>query len=94
LIAARVAVRVQPGARAAGFAGRAADGAWKLKVRAPAREGEANEAVCELLAERLGVPRGRVRIARGLTARAKTIEVDGLTQQEVDARLARIEEKQ
>ena len=92
MIAARVAVRVQPGARAAGVAGQAADGAWKLKVRAPAREGEANEAVCELLAELLGVPRRRVRIARGLGSRAKTIEVDGLTQQEVDARLKRGEE--
>jgi uncharacterized protein len=73
----------------AALAGRGADGVWKLKVRAPAREGQANEAVCELLAERLGVPRGRVRVSRGASSRGKTIEIEGLTQQEVEARLTK-----
>ena len=72
------------------LAGRAADGAWKVKVREPAREGRANEAVVALLAEGLDVPRTRVRVARGMTSRSKTIEVDGLTEQEVEARLAAV----
>ena len=66
-----------------------AAGVWKLKVRARAIEGRANEAVRELIAERLGVPKGRVRITRGASSRGKTIEVDGLTQEQVEALLKR-----
>ena len=74
----------------AALAGRAGDGVWKVKVREPAREGRANEALAALLAEWLDVPRARVRVARGMASRSKTIEVDGLTEQEAEARLAAV----
>ena len=90
---ARLVVRVQPGARVEEIAAPGPDGVWKLKVREPAREGRANEAVCDLLAERLHVARGRVRVARGMASRSKTVEVDGLTQQELEARLRRTQEE-
>jgi uncharacterized protein len=92
-VGARLVVRVQPGARVEEIVEPGADGVWKLKVREPAREGRANEAVCELLAERLQVSRGRVRVARGMATRNKTIEVNGLTQQELEARLRHREEE-
>lgn len=88
-MSARLLVRVQPGARVAEVGEQDAAGAWRLKVRAPAREGRANEAVRELLAQRLDVSASRVRVTRGQSSRSKTIEVDGLSQQEAEARMAR-----
>lgn len=43
----------------------------KLRVRAAAEGGEANRAVTELLAKRLGVPKRAVRLVSGATARIK-----------------------
>lgn len=65
------------------------DGAVKVKVREPAREGRANEAVSVLLAEHLRLPRRAVRVVRGLGSRDKVVDVEGLS---VEALEARIEE--
>ena len=86
-MSARVLVRVQPGARVAGLVGREADGALKVKVREPAREGRANQAVEALLAERLRVPPSTVRVVRGAASRNKWIEVVGLEPETLEARL-------
>ena len=77
---------MQPGARRAGLE-RTADGVVKVKVREPAREGRANEAVTALLAERLGVPRGAVQVVRGAGSREKTIEVRGLASEALESRI-------
>lgn len=84
----RLPVRVQPGAREAALMGREADGVWKVKVREPAREGRANEAVERLLAERIGVPRRAVRVIRGAASRSKLVEVEGLGPEALETRLA------
>jgi uncharacterized protein (TIGR00251 family) len=44
-------------------------------VRAPAREGRANEAVVALLAKHLAVPKSSLRVVRGEKARKKIIEI-------------------
>jgi uncharacterized protein (TIGR00251 family) len=49
----------------------------KVRVRAIAEGGEANRAVTELLAQRLGVPKRDVRVLSGTTSRVKQIAVDG-----------------
>jgi hypothetical protein len=49
----------------------------KVRVRAIAEGGEANRAVMELLAGRLGVPRRNVRLIAGATSRMKQVAVDG-----------------
>ena len=49
----------------------------KVRVRAIAEGGEANRAVTELLAKALGVPKAKVRVLSGATARLKQIAVDG-----------------
>jgi uncharacterized protein len=85
----RLRVRVQPGARSEGIE-RAPDGVLKVKVRQPAREGRANEAVTELLARRLGVPRGSVQVVRGAGSREKTIEVRGLASEALTSRLGTV----
>jgi uncharacterized protein (TIGR00251 family) len=51
-----------------------ADG-YTVRVRAAPQDGKANEAVIRLLARHFGVTRSAVRIARGLTARNKIIEI-------------------
>jgi uncharacterized protein (TIGR00251 family) len=46
-----------------------------VKVKEPAREGRANQAVVELLAEHFKVPKSQVTILHGLRSRNKIIEV-------------------
>ena len=83
----RLRVRVSPGARRGGVAGRVGE-VWKVRVTAPAEGGRANEAVVRLLAEALDVPRRRVSLVSGHTARDKVVELDGVEAAEVERRLA------
>ena len=46
-------------------------------MRAAPSEGEANAALCRLLAKALGIPPGRVAIVGGATSRLKRVKVDG-----------------
>ena len=62
--------------------------ALRVRVMAPPAGGAANEAVRELLAERLGCARSRVEIVRGHTARTKIVRIAGLAPGEVATRLA------
>ena len=61
--------------------------ALKVKVHAPAVEGRANEALCEFLADTLGIPRRDVRVLRGQTSRQKVLAIDGLELAAVKSRL-------
>lgn len=49
---------------------------WKVRLRAPAVDGKANEALVEFLAEVLQLPRSRVQLRKGHTARIKCLEID------------------
>ncbi len=62
-------------------------GTCKVKVKEPAQEGRANQAVTVLLAEWLQVPRRAVRVVHGLGSRDKQVEVEGLGIEEVEARI-------
>jgi uncharacterized protein (TIGR00251 family) len=59
----------------------------KARVAAPPVEGEANAALVKLIAKALRLPRSAVRIASGETARIKVLEIDGLDEAAVRARL-------
>lgn len=61
---------------------------WVVACHAPPSEGRANEEVLELLSEALTIPRARLRWVRGARVRRKTIEVDGLSGEEIARRLA------
>ena len=55
----------------------------KIKVTAPPVDAAANQALIELLAEKLDCPRGRVELIRGKTSRHKTVKLHGFTPEEV-----------
>lgn len=79
-------VRVQPRASKDEIAGEM-DGALKVRLRAPAVEGRANEALVEFLAELLKTPKSAVRILSGDRSRTKRIEIRGVTWQQIEALL-------
>jgi uncharacterized protein (TIGR00251 family) len=81
-------VRVQPRASKDEIAG-VMDGALKVRLRAPALEDRANEALCEYLAEVLKTPKAAVRILSGHHSRSKRVEVRGVTEQQVLALVTR-----
>jgi uncharacterized protein len=72
-----VSVRVQPRARRDELAGERA-GALLVRVTAPPVDGKANAAACRLIARRLRIAPGRVRVVLGATARDKLVDVEGI----------------
>lgn len=88
---ARLPVKLTPGASADRIDGwdADADGRPVLKVRVRARpvEGEANAALILLLAKSLGVSKASVSLARGGQSQLKMIEVAGLDDDDLRARL-------
>jgi uncharacterized protein len=83
---ALLSLRVVPRASKAKL-GRDDQGQLKAWVTAPPVDGEANEAVCLLLAKTLDVPRSKVEVVSGHAHRSKTLKITGLCQVEVDRRL-------
>jgi uncharacterized protein (TIGR00251 family) len=75
-------VRVQPRASKDEVTGEMG-GALKVRLRAPAMEGRANEALVEFLAEVLKTSRSAVSILSGERSRVKRIEIRGVTRQQV-----------
>src|SRR6185436_1046101 len=86
--AVRLALRVQPGAKRTALVARLAGGEWKVAVAAPPVDGRANDAVVELMSDLLGVKRSQVTLVRGASARSKVVEVEGLSAEAADQRLA------
>jgi uncharacterized protein (TIGR00251 family) len=58
----------------------------KARLTAPPVDGAANEALQELLAERLALPRRAISIVRGAASRQKVVEIVGLTLEDVKQR--------
>jgi uncharacterized protein len=81
-------VRVQPRASKDEIAGEMG-GALKVRLQAPAVENRANESLIEFLAQVLKTPKSAVRILSGDRSRTKRIEIRGVTQQQIQALLAK-----
>ncbi|MFN8160279.1 MAG: DUF167 domain-containing protein [Solirubrobacterales bacterium] len=82
----KLAIRVQARSRREEIAGSRA-GRLLVRVKAPPVDGRANESARRLLAKRLGVPAGRVRILAGSSSRDKLVEVEGVEAAELRRRL-------
>lgn len=76
-------VRVQPRASRDEVAG-SIEGALKIRLRAPAVENRANEALVEFLAGVLKTSKSAVRIRSGEQSRTKRVEIVGVTRQQVE----------
>lgn len=61
--------------------------ALKIKVRAPALEGRANDALLSFLATKLSAPRRNVTLLHGDKSRQKIVAIAGLDLAEVKRRL-------
>jgi uncharacterized protein (TIGR00251 family) len=61
--------------------------ALKIKVHAPALDGRANDALCEFLADELGLPKRAVTLLQGDKSRQKLLRIAGLTLAEVKTKL-------
>jgi uncharacterized protein (TIGR00251 family) len=79
-------VRVQPRAKRSELGGVRA-GALVVRVAAPPVEGKANAAVCALLASAAGVPKSRVSVVRGASAREKVVRLEGVSAEALRAAL-------
>ena len=84
---ARLEIRVAPRAGQTAIGGFDAAGRLVVRVAAAPVEGRANEALCALLAGALKIPRRRVRLVRGEKGRTKLVEIEGLTDLELRAKL-------
>jgi uncharacterized protein len=85
----RLAIKAFPNAPRDSLAGWLGE-ALKVKIRAPALEGRANDALCAFLAQEFGLPRPAVALIRGGKSRQKLIQIDGLALDEIRARVAAI----
>ena len=75
-------MRVIPGARQESLE-QLADGSWKVRLRARAVEGKANDALCQKIADLLKLSRSKVTVARGEKSRLKTLRIVGLESEDV-----------
>jgi uncharacterized protein (TIGR00251 family) len=82
----RLRLRVSPGSRRTELVGRHGDG-WKVRVAAPPEGGRANDAVLDLLAKRLGLPRRALSIVSGRKGRDKIVEMTGIDRIEAERKL-------
>lgn len=83
---ARLPVKVVAGATRSEIAGWSA-GRLRVRVSAVAERGKANAALIRLLADRLGLPVSALRLTAGKTSARKTLEISGLAEADMRARL-------
>lgn len=85
---ARVSVRLRPRGQKDELLG-IQDGVLQARVAAPPVDGRANKALCRLIADRVGVPKGRVAVVGGKKSRNKIVQVEGMGQAGVEDALSR-----
>lgn len=82
----RLPIKVVPGASRDRLMGEL-DGALKIAVAAPPERGAANQAVCRLIAHALGLRAAQVQVVAGPASPRKTVLVQGLTADQLRAKL-------
>ena len=63
-------------------------GGLRVRLTAPPVDGAANDALVSLLAERLGIAKRDISVVHGATSRQKIVEVNGMTAELLEQRLA------
>jgi len=70
-------LRVQPNSKKEKFEV-SKEGILKLKIRAPAIEGKANERIIDILAQCLGVRKSAIQIIQGFKSKEKLIQIQDI----------------
>ena len=70
----RISVHVKPGSKQEAVE-KISDSEFIVRVKAPAKEGRANDAVIAVLSEYFGRPNSRVTILRGTAGSNKVVEI-------------------
>lgn len=73
-----LSVKAVPGAKRDQVAGLLGE-RLKVRVSQPPEGGKANRAICELLAEELGVKGSAVSVVRGASSAEKVVRIEGVT---------------
>ena len=81
-----LSLRVQPRAARNAVVGWTGD-TLNIRLTAPPVAGEANAACLEFLADLLDLPQSQLEILRGERSRDKVVQITGLSEEEVYARL-------
>lgn len=88
----RLRIKAIPGAKRPGLAGPLGD-RLKVKVNAPAEDGKANRAICDLIAREFSVNPAHVTVESGHSSPEKTLRITGIQaadlQGMLDTRLGR-----
>lgn len=71
----RISVRVKPNSKEIRVEETGAN-QFLVQVKAPPKEGKANQEVIEALAKHFGLPKGRITIVSGLKSRQKILNID------------------
>jgi uncharacterized protein len=82
-----LSVRAQPNAKRNAIVGEQAE-ALKISITAPPEDGRANEAIVELLAEKLHLKRSQITILVGATNRNKKLLIQGIEEAELREKLS------
>ncbi len=82
-----LSVRVQPGAAGNRIVG-SYNGALKIRLAAPAQRGRANQQLLAFLARTLNLSAKDLSLSRGRASRDKTVEIRGLSREELSGLLA------
>jgi len=86
---ARLRVRVQPRASKTEITGVDEDGTLRIRLKSPPVDGAANKELLKFLGKRvLGVAPSSLRITSGQNSRSKSIEVSGMSAEELAQSLA------
>jgi uncharacterized protein (TIGR00251 family) len=70
-------IKAIPRARCSEVSDRMPDGTFKVRVTAAPEHGKANDEVCAVLAEYLGVPKRNVEVIAGFSSRQKRVRATG-----------------
>jgi uncharacterized protein len=95
-IPARITIRLQPRASRDEVLGWQAkddpdqQDVLRVRVKAAPVDGAANAALIQLMAKYLGVPKNRVLLVSGATARNKILEIEGVSSVELKSRVNRL----
>jgi uncharacterized protein (TIGR00251 family) len=77
-----LSIRVQPRSRQNAIVG-VRDKALLIKVNAPPVDGAANDAVIEILAKALGLPKSTFSVQQGVKSREKSVKVEHISADDV-----------